>query len=64
MEEKEQVIKFGKQDLVFQTGKVAKQANGAVVVSYGGTVILVTACMSKKLRAGQDFFTLTVEYQE
>jgi len=64
MEEKEQVIKFGKQDLVFQTGKVAKQANGAVVVSYGGTVILVTACMSKKLRAGQDFFPLTVEYQE
>jgi polyribonucleotide nucleotidyltransferase len=64
MEEKEQIIKFGKQDLVFQTGKVAKQANGAVVVSYGGTVILVTACMSKKLRVGQDFFPLTVEYQE
>jgi len=64
MEEKEQVIKFGKQDLVFQTGKVAKQANGAVVVSYGGTVILVTACMSKKIREGQDFFPLTVDYQE
>ncbi len=64
MEEKEQVIKFGNQDLVFQTGKVAKQANGAVVVSYGGTVILVTVCMSKKLRVGQDFFPLTVDYQE
>jgi polyribonucleotide nucleotidyltransferase len=64
MEEKEQVIKFGKQDLVFQTGKVAKQANGAVVVSYGGTVILVTACMSDKVKEGQDFFPLTVEYQE
>ena len=64
MEEKEQIIKFGNQDLVFQTGKVAKQANGAVVVSYGGTVILVTACMSKKLRVGQDFFPLTVDYQE
>ncbi|MFH0828087.1 MAG: polyribonucleotide nucleotidyltransferase, partial [Candidatus Omnitrophota bacterium] len=64
MEEKEQMIKFGKQDLVFQTGKVAKQANGAVVVSYGGTVILVTACMSKKPREGLDFFPLTVEYQE
>ncbi len=64
MEEKEQIIKFGNQDLVFQTGKVAKQANGAVVVSYGGTVILVTVCMSKKLRVGQDFFPLTVDYQE
>jgi polyribonucleotide nucleotidyltransferase len=64
MGEKEQTIKFGKQDLVFQTGKVAKQANGAVVVSYGGTVILVTACVSDKIREGQDFFPLTVEYQE
>ncbi len=64
MGEKEQIIKFGNQDLIFQTGKVAKQANGAVVVSYGGTVILVTACMSNKARAGQDFFPLTVEYQE
>jgi polyribonucleotide nucleotidyltransferase len=64
MGEKEQVIKFGKQDLVFQTGKVAKQANGAVVVSYGGTVILVTACMSPKVKVGQDYFPLMVEYQE
>jgi polyribonucleotide nucleotidyltransferase len=64
MGEKEQIIKFGKQDLVFHTGKVAKQANGAVVVSYGGTVILVTACVSKKAREGQGFFPLTVEYQE
>jgi polyribonucleotide nucleotidyltransferase len=64
MGEKEQTIKFGKQDLVFQTGKVAKQANGSVVVSYGGTVILVTACMSDKVKEGQDFFPLTVEYQE
>ncbi|MDD5348459.1 MAG: polyribonucleotide nucleotidyltransferase, partial [Candidatus Omnitrophica bacterium] len=64
MEEKEQVVRFGRQDLVFQTGKVAKQANGAVVVSYGGTVILVTACMSKDIRPGLGFFPLTVEYQE
>ncbi len=64
MEEKEEIIKFGKQDLVFQTGKVAKQANGAVVVSYGGTVILVTACVSPKVKAGQDYFPLMVEYQE
>jgi len=64
MEAKEQSIRFGRQDVIFQTGKVAKQANGAVVVSYGGTVILVSACMSKGVREGQDFFPLTVEYQE
>jgi len=57
-------IKFGKDDLVLQTGKMAKQANGSVVVQYGGTVVLVTACMSKETREGQSFFPLTVEYQE
>jgi len=57
-------IKFGKGDLVLQTGKIAKQANGSVVVQYGGTVVLVTACMSKEAKVGQSFFPLTVEYQE
>ncbi|MBI4707029.1 MAG: polyribonucleotide nucleotidyltransferase [Candidatus Omnitrophica bacterium] len=57
-------VKFGKNDLILETGKVAKQANGSVVVTYGGTVVLVTACMSKRIREGQDFFPLTVEYQE
>ncbi len=56
--------KFGRNDLVIETGKIAKQANGAVTISYGGTVVLVTACMSKNLREGRDFFPLTVEYQE
>ncbi|MFH0791575.1 MAG: polyribonucleotide nucleotidyltransferase [Candidatus Omnitrophota bacterium] len=55
---------FGKGELVLETGKIARQANGSVVVQYGGTVVLVTACMSKDIRAGQDFFPLTVEYQE
>lgn len=55
---------FGKNELVLETGKMAKQANGAVTVQYGGTVVLVTACMSKETREGQDFFPLTVEYQE
>jgi polyribonucleotide nucleotidyltransferase len=59
-----QKIKFGSQDLILETGKIAKQANGAVMVTYGGTVVLVTACMSKEPRAGIDFFPLTVEYQE
>jgi len=57
-------IKFGKDDLVLETGKIAKQADGSVTVQYGGTVVLVTACMSKEIREGQDFFPLTVEYQE
>jgi len=57
-------VKFGRNDLVLETGKMAKQANGAVCVQYGGTVVLVTACMSGEIREGQDFFPLTVEYQE
>jgi len=57
-------IPFGAQNLIIESGKLAKQANGAVTVTCGGTVVLVTVCMSKKPRAGQDFFPLTVEYQE
>ena len=57
-------VKFGRNDLVIETGKIAKQANGSVTVTYGGTVVLVTACMSREIREGQDFFPLTVECQE
>jgi polyribonucleotide nucleotidyltransferase len=57
-------FKFGRNDLVLETGKIAKQAGGSVTVQYGGTVVLVTACMSRQIREGQDFFPLTVEYQE
>jgi polyribonucleotide nucleotidyltransferase len=57
-------IKFGKEDLILETGSVAKQANGSVTVHYGGTVVLVTACMSKEPLEGKDFFPLTVECQE
>ncbi|MFH1458350.1 MAG: polyribonucleotide nucleotidyltransferase [Candidatus Omnitrophota bacterium] len=57
-------LKFGRQDLILETGKIAKQANGSVTVQYGGTVVLVTACMSKEIRENQDFFPLTVECQE
>lgn len=57
-------VKFGKQDLILETGKIAKQANGSVTVQYGGTVVLVTACMSREAKEEQDFFPLTVEYQE
>ncbi len=57
-------VRFGRDDLILGTGTVAKQANGSVTVQYGGTVVLVTACMSGEAKEGQDFFPLTVEYQE
>lgn len=58
--------KLGREDLIFETGRMAKQAHGAVMVQYGGTVVLVTAVMSKEPREGGDidFVPLTVEYQE
>ena len=56
--------KIGGENLTIETGKMAKQANGSVVVEYGGTVVLATAVSSKKIRDGIDFFPLTVEYQE
>jgi polyribonucleotide nucleotidyltransferase len=57
-------LKLGRENLIIETGKLAKQANGAVCVRYGGTVVLVTAVCSNELREGIDFFPLTVEYQE
>src|SRR6185503_14625710 len=47
-----------------ETGKVAKQADGAVVVRYGDTMVLATCVAAKSAREGQDFFPLTVEYRE
>ncbi len=57
-------IPFGNTTLIIESGKLAKQAGGAVMVSAGGTVVLATACMAKKPKEGIDFFPLTVEYQE
>jgi len=57
-------IPFGNQNIIIETGKLAKQANGAVTVTCGGTVVLVTACMSKEPQESLGFFPLTVEYQE
>lgn len=55
---------LGKEEVVIETGKLALQAGGAVTVRLGETVILATATMSKSVRAGIDFFPLTVEYEE
>jgi len=57
-------MKCGKEDLVLETGRLAKQADGSVMVQYGGTVVLVSAVISKEPKAGVDFLPLTVEYQE
>ena len=57
-------IQFGKENLILEVGKLAKQADGAVRVQYGGTVVLVTCCVTDKAKEGADFFPLTVEYQE
>ncbi len=57
-------IKLGDKDLIVETGKVAKQADGAVVVRYGDTMILVTAVSARTAKEGLDFFPLTVEYRE
>ncbi len=56
--------KLGRNELIIETGKLARQANGAVLVKYGATAVLVTACMSMERREGIDFFPLTVEYRE
>ncbi|MBR6902139.1 MAG: polyribonucleotide nucleotidyltransferase [Synergistaceae bacterium] len=54
----------GETPLVFKTGRIAKQANGAVMASQGETVILSTACMTDEVRTGIDFFPLVVDYEE
>ena len=55
---------LGGRRLSLEVGKVAQQANGSVLVRYGDTVVLVTACMSKEPREGIDFFPLLVDYEE
>jgi len=57
-------ITYGRHTLTIETGEIAKQAHGAVMVSLDDTVVLVTAVGDKKTKPGQDFFPLTVDYQE
>jgi len=60
----EESIKVGGRDLIVETGKVAKQADGSVVIRYGDTMLLVTAVSMRTAKEGLDFFPLTVEYRE
>jgi polyribonucleotide nucleotidyltransferase len=57
-------IEFNGQSLILETGKMARQAHGATVITYGDTKVLCTAVSASKMREGQDFFPLTVNYQE
>jgi polyribonucleotide nucleotidyltransferase len=57
-------IEIGGQPMIIETGKLAKQADGAVTVRYGDTVVLVTAVSAKKPREGLHFLPLTVDYRE
>ncbi len=57
-------IEWGGRTLVLETGKVARQANGAVIATYGETSVLCTAVGQRQPKPGIDFFPLTVNYQE
>src|SRR5205814_5477345 len=57
-------IKLGDKELTVESGRVAKQASGSVIISYGDTMLLVAAVGALTPREGIDFFPLTVEYRE
>lgn len=57
-------FQYGNHEVTLETGEIARQASGAVMVSMGGTVVLVTAVAAAKAKEGQDFFPLTVDYVE
>ena len=57
-------VPFGNEHMILETGRLAKQADGAVTVQMGATLVLVTVCASREVKEGKDFFPLSVEYQE
>ncbi|WP_144098464.1 polyribonucleotide nucleotidyltransferase [Croceicoccus sediminis] len=57
-------IEWGGKTLTLETGRIARQADGAVLATYGETVVLCAVTAAKKVKEGQDFFPLTVHYQE
>ena len=57
-------LDWGGRKLVLETGKIARQADGAVLARYGDTIVLCTAVGVRSAKPGQDFFPLTVNYQE
>ena len=57
-------LQYGNQTVTLETGEMARQASAAVKVSMGDTVVLVAVTANKDVKAGQDFFPLTVDYLE
>ena len=57
-------VRIGEEELVLETGKMARQANGAVFARYGGSAVMATVCASEHEREGIDFLPLSVEYNE
>jgi len=57
-------FQFGRHQVTLETGEIARQADGAVIVNMGDTVVLVTAVAKTEVKPGQDFFPLTVDYME
>ena len=64
MNQKKLTISIGGRELVFETGKIARQANGAVLLRSGETILLTTACATTAPGENVDFFPLRVDYQE
>src|SRR6267154_2027717 len=58
------IAPLGDKQIIIETGKLAKQADGAVTVQLGETIVMVAAVGATKAKAGQDFFPLTVDYRE
>ena len=61
---KKQEIQWGGKTLTLETGRVARQADGAVMATLGETVVLCAVTAARSVKDGQDFFPLTVHYQE
>ena len=57
-------IEWGRETLTLETGKIARQADSTVIATYGETSVLAAVVFAKESKPGQDFFPLTVNYQE
>ncbi|OAD22808.1 polynucleotide phosphorylase/polyadenylase, partial [Candidatus Thiomargarita nelsonii] len=64
MSSHKKTFQYGQHSITLETGEIARQADGAVIVSMGDTVVLVTVVGSKEANPEKDFFPLTVDYQE
>ena len=64
MERVTKTLTWGRHQLTLETGEIARQAGGAVLVNMEDTVVLVTVVGARNAKPGQDFFPLTVDYQE